>query len=829
MPEIDAAIVDCEQAVKDTEATIFAAIDACGSECTRSIADCHSCVLGKLSAMMDEADKLIGKCESKILNLIDEYLYGSYNDSYEFFPQIPSIDQVVADILGEPLPEAPAPQPVTPAAGLPKAPPPQPPQPPAPSGECPPGTIPQFLQDGQGNWTEVCTPIGGGPSPSPTPGPTCNVLPPSSPPTCPPGQHAELDTQTNTWVCRPNLPTCDPPTRPCDPGFHWEWDAIQNGWQCKPNLAGGSPPIPSPGPEPCGPAQFDPAVPGFGVPDESKNWCQPAEFSQEKNPPTLAELMGFIGPNGESCEPAWLQRAFEGLPKVVRIILGTLILIVLLATDLIRRLIPIPQRCQSAVWGVIAFIRSLYGFASRWFGIELGPAGKIFEQWHNTACPQVSPSFANGMAMYLTNQIDLDQLKGIGCTEALSNAWVEKLALASKSRYDVLQLVQLYRRGHFNVEHYSERVRQLGYTEKDAPATLLAVTEDLPTQADIIQYMVRDAADDTIAEKYQLDEAFDRKFAGILQRWATIQGIPISAMKMAWRSHWVYPSNTAAFVMLQRLRADSLDPMAKANAVTEDQILELMGINDQAPAWRKKLLATTYNPITRTELRLGYEAGELGDAEVYSGLRDNGLNDFNASLVLRLFRRRKIQRMKTQGRSMSIAKTIDFYKAGAIDVHTALTALERNGIAFNDRAQMIADADLDLEATMRKQQIGYLHKLFLVGEWDAAGAINELTGRGVSNEQAQILVSQWEAELSYRGKQVGAAQLCKWRYWQLITPYEHYQRLRLIGYSVPSAERISASCEADNAYTRLIRAQKQEDRQRRLAKGGGKNGKGGTK
>ena len=123
------------------------------------------------------------------------------------------------------------------------------------------------------------------------------------------------------------------------------------------------------------------------------------------------------------------------------------------------------------------------------------------------------------------------------------------------------------------------------------------------------------------------------------------------------------------------------------------------------PGWRDALIAISYKPYTRVDIRRMHDVGVLNEAEVFEAYQDIGydrekartLTDF--TLELNSDDPEDVEPLEGLTRSSIIAA----YKDGIVDRVTADQLLTEEGIGESARLIYLTDAELEIERDMRKE------------------------------------------------------------------------------------------------------------------------------
>lgn len=420
----------------------------------------------------------------------------------------------------------------------------------------------------------------------------------------------------------------------------------------------------------------------------------------------------------------------------------------------------------------------------------------------------------------LPNQIRTDQAFLDGQID--ENLWVcwtrangnlpepaRRVMLADQARPNLSELITLYRRGVIDeqglaVRARSERVLQPAYIKE-----WLEASKALPTQSDLIRFMVRDAADDAVAAKYGYDTDFDQKYTAQMKAWAKALGLDDQYFKMSWRSHWEIPSWTQLTEMLARLRPDrpqvtewddktrGMTPReaiaqngSRPLVVTEADVKEALEINDLAPGWVQKQIEVSYTPINRTDSVRAYMIGAFNEERLYHAFRDVRYSERDARTLVEFYKQDKARRVRNISGVWSIKKIVRYYKAAVISRDTAaelLQPLQPNRAGVDE---ILNAADLELQADIRATNIKGLRRGFMVGEYSEPEVYGSLKLWQLDDAQAARLAKLWTVERDTRFKMPTVAQIAAWVKAKLIGVEQARIRLKNFGYKQEDADRI---------------------------------------
>lgn len=439
----------------------------------------------------------------------------------------------------------------------------------------------------------------------------------------------------------------------------------------------------------------------------------------------------------------------------------------------------------------------LIEFVERWVGVDLVNLKQPSKYDINYNCPSFLPGQGEVDQLFQARWIDKDLWK---CWTRANNQLdiPRELAVeASRPRITPEQAFSLEKRfPNLYKNWFIDEVRKHGWAE-NMVGTVERLQEYIPSASDLVRFMVRDVFDETVYKPFQLDLEFPQKFDGDVKKWAESQGMSDEKMLLYWRAHWQWPSPSQMYQMLHRWRPDAPGRPAGVEPVDITMVERVLGINDVAPTWRKRLAYLSYKVVNRLELRRLYANDLISEKGFIDGMQDLGYELRAATYIKDLFKKLNEDNAEKKARTLSIATIQGWYVDGAISRAQAEDRLQRYRLDEGAVYRILADADFKAEAVQRKNVIGNVKRRYAKGEFLADRAIGTLVAAGVEVVRAVQLVRSWDQHISTKGKHASAAQLCKWLGQNLLTQEEYLNRLINMGWDRIDAERIVASCELD--------------------------------
>lgn len=372
--------------------------------------------------------------------------------------------------------------------------------------------------------------------------------------------------------------------------------------------------------------------------------------------------------------------------------------------------------------------------------------------------------------------------------------------------------------------------------EPNSISLFMKLRQTIPPVSDLLNMAVREAFSPDVVSRFKYDEAFP----GNVLEFTKKQGLSEEWVRRYWYAHWNLPSPQQGYEMLHRLRPDRV-----SNPFTKDDLDLLLRTADYAPYFRDKLIAISYAPFTRVDVRRMYKTGELSYEEVIEAYKDIGYDDTRAKLLAdftvnyetgessnlideysELSRnlvqsayssgvitedefRQALEGMKIVGKAQDLVVKItelkrqidkipDFtkeyrndlktltekaYAARMIDKVSAITILEGIDITSEQASMMLANADLNYTYSTRSDIIGVIGKAYVSRAIDRSAAITHLGTQNVTGaEQSQIML-EWDTQREFRTKRLTQTQYQKAYQNEIITLDEYKDALQGLDYS----------------------------------------------
>jgi hypothetical protein len=299
---------------------------------------------------------------------------------------------------------------------------------------------------------------------------------------------------------------------------------------------------------------------------------------------------------------------------------------------------------------------------------------------------------------------------------------------------------------------------------------------EIPGPSDLIRFAVREAFTPAIVQQY----GYHKELPSAILPWLEKQGygqpvgfnLPPGAtdqngnpldrqaywFDLYWWSHWELPSITQGQNMMFRLYDDSdygpSPDWGPGRTFLEPDLETLMKVQDIPEYWRSKLVAISYNPLTRVDVRRMHEMGVLDNAGVYHAYRAIGYNDANAKNLLAFTERLTLRDHVGRWHKGLVRNVCEQVVLGIVDWQTAEINLQNLGFTVNESSGLISQCRIDYENKVIKEQIQHIRRAFLNGVITKADAKQYLDGLGVDAAKATDFTDRWDLQLLWGRKEV---------------------------------------------------------------------------
>jgi len=372
----------------------------------------------------------------------------------------------------------------------------------------------------------------------------------------------------------------------------------------------------------------------------------------------------------------------------------------------------------------------------------------------------------------------LSQLVGYGYGMLLSSVLSPLIAKEINAKLTpelptVTEALRMYYRGILSEEDFKTVMRKLGFND----TYINALKQDYlyyPTPSDFIRFSVREVFTD---DKETL-EALRAEFPDEIVEHARKAGMDKDVLMWYWMSHWELPSPSQVYEMLHRLHPEVLKVRGKAYEsmgldvsklqTTLDTVKQYLKQADYDKRWRERLVAISYAPLTRVDLRRIYELGLIGDEELLARLMEIGYTKKDAELMVEFYKTFRQEEVRLWTKTE--IRNLLYY--GLVNDAEAVVLLKRIGYTEEDAKTLVELWKAKLaEKDMREIQ-KYVRDAYALGEITRAEAEKKLRNIGLSEETINIVLDKEDARRLSSVKLPSASTVVKWLKNGIITESE---------------------------------------------------------
>lgn len=300
------------------------------------------------------------------------------------------------------------------------------------------------------------------------------------------------------------------------------------------------------------------------------------------------------------------------------------------------------------------------------------------------------------------------------------------------------ETIAFWRRGIISEEEMLQGLAAAGLAQEWVEP-MLSGSEYIPPVQDLITMAVREAFTPDIAERFGQYQDVPEA----LLTWTEKQGMSPEWARAYWAAHWGLPSVQMGYEMLHR------------GVITPEELNLLLRAQDVMPWWRDKLIAISYSPLTRVDVRRMHKLGVLSEEQVLRAYKDLGYNETNAQNLT------EFTKLLNKGPSdedvgelgkLSRTSILGFYRDGLLKREQAVQLLKDSGV--NDQAAelYVSQVDVDEQEAERKAEAALIVELALAGELTQVQARDKLNALGLGDTEVEKILAQLYRRLAARTK-----------------------------------------------------------------------------
>lgn len=495
--------------------------------------------------------------------------------------------------------------------------------------------------------------------------------------------------------------------------------------------------------------------------------------------------------------------------------------------------------CGAGETAPIAILALLGGVWERWIGTLPQAWNEALGRTSNFVCPAGMPSQPEANIGLATNFLSQGEWECITRANGLRLDFQGNLVEMQRHRPTDDQLLILWRKYPQLQDHIRDVFRASGWTNDDWFNDYISSQDWTPAPTDAVQWMLKDVEDPQIQDTFKLRAEFGQKYKGHVKEVFDWNGISKQDADYIWRAHWRNMAPHTLYQMHKRLRPGYTSQMTDAqclelalsicpglkpsvtpdvlaarpvsngfpiplyceeitNAVTARawleslvtggyEVSEALGQDDYPPFWRARLLALSYNVMTRTDARRAYETSQIDSEALYAKLQDQGYSPTDALSLVGIYYNSAVQLHARR-------PLCNQYVKEGYDRELLKSALVSQGMRPEMWDDVFEIVNSRRNIRIQQQCVAGVRKqytLFLISEVEATNTLLDLR---IGQDDVAALITEWNCLIKSRSKQEAAGVICNEFRAGLITGSEAQRALRAAGYTAPAARRILSLC-----------------------------------
>jgi hypothetical protein len=219
--------------------------------------------------------------------------------------------------------------------------------------------------------------------------------------------------------------------------------------------------------------------------------------------------------------------------------------------------------------------------------------------------------------------------------------------------------------------------------------------------------------------------------------------------------------------------------MLHRGEISESDMELLIRTHDVSPYWRDKLMAISYSPYTRVDVRRMYDAGVLGIEDVLRSYMDIGYDLEKATRMTEF----TVALSNAAERDLTKADVLNGFKIGYFNDEEATAQLLALGYDRAEAEYYVSKVLYDLWQKEIKEQVKYLEMQYVRGMISQNDVYSALGRLNLPSEQVNRYLRTWDIKREAKTKTLTAATLVKFRVQEVISDDEFANEMSGIGYS----------------------------------------------
>lgn len=452
------------------------------------------------------------------------------------------------------------------------------------------------------------------------------------------------------------------------------------------------------------------------------------------------------------------------------------------------------------------------------FRIEIPQLERILDYLIAYVCPTEAPDEEVAIEAFLRDYIPETLLR---CILQLHGRDANEYMVYVKARSEKLapkEAIQWVRRHKMGDDAERAALRALGWLDVDQREAFRELYWELPGIADHLEWLRKNVFDDEYVQHFKLMDGFEERFWPKFGDDLTALGMKKEYAALHYAAHWLNPSFSQQFDMVQRLRQgrvpdnlvftrdDLLRTMQEMDVgvyfrerleavshpvpnltltlqmyqygtVDDDELIEMLKdlgfsdvnaakIRDSQRIKVKRLQTSAAHGLTPTALGQAYAVGGIRADEVRSRMRELGFDDQYSDDMMRRseieLKYSPIRRIQQQTMRSALATQLGAYKCGAISAEDTLSVYRNAGIPDDIARIAVSNVDSAIEVQLCNQQVNTFRQALIAGKATPEAIEEILLKVGIPPLRVKQYMDSWKLQLKVKAPAATASQILRW-------------------------------------------------------------------
>ena len=322
-----------------------------------------------------------------------------------------------------------------------------------------------------------------------------------------------------------------------------------------------------------------------------------------------------------------------------------------------------------------------------------------------------------------------------------------------------------WRNGDKDEEIISNLV-QHGWIEKEAQGFLTAA-KYYPSPAELVHWQAKEVFEKDMVEKYGLGA----ELGGVDREPFYKAGMDDDQIRNHWLAHWNHPAWNQTTEMMHR------------GELEESELSDWFKLMEIPPFWREKMIATSYKPLTRVDVRRMHKIGVLDEAGLVRAYKDVGYNQEKAEKMRDFTIQYNQQVGEDPDRDLTRSMLEKGYRLGMLSPSEFDDYLKDMGFSEANSSFIRQIVDMDVSMDRAYDRLASIRNQVGAGLMTVQEAGIKLSQLGFSDDSVQHYEWLFSEYVQEPTKIPSKTDLKKWVAAEVITEQDGFSYLKALGYA----------------------------------------------